>query len=112
MVCPKCRAEYEDGMTECSDCRVALVDRLETVPEPGELVPVFETADPAEAIVVKSLLESERIYHVSQNEILQDFFGIGRIGAGSNSIIGQIRILVAKADKNKALRLLEEMRRS
>jgi hypothetical protein len=112
MVCPKCRSEYEEGMTECADCRVALVDNLTIVPEAGELVPIFETADSAEAIVVKSLLESEHIYHVSQNEILQDFFGAGRVGAGYNSIIGLIRILVAKADKNKALRLLEEMRRS
>jgi hypothetical protein len=112
MVCSKCRTEYEDGTTECSDCRVALVDKLAIVPEAGELVPVFETADSAEAIVVKSLLESERIYHVSQNEILQDFFGAGRVGAGYNSIIGLIRILVAKADKNKAVQILKEMRRS
>ena len=25
MFCPKCRAEYRDGFTRCSDCAVALV---------------------------------------------------------------------------------------
>jgi hypothetical protein len=28
MFCPKCKAEYIDGVTCCSDCDVALVDRL------------------------------------------------------------------------------------
>lgn len=26
--CPKCKMEYQDGIFECSDCHVALVDRL------------------------------------------------------------------------------------
>ena len=28
MYCPKCRAEYRDGFTRCSDCDVQLVDAL------------------------------------------------------------------------------------
>ena len=31
--CPKCKAEYREGFTECSTCRVPLVD---TLPEENE----------------------------------------------------------------------------
>src|SRR5947208_16608381 len=28
MYCPNCEAEYNTGITECKDCKIALVDRL------------------------------------------------------------------------------------
>ena len=31
--CPKCKAEYREGFTECSTCQVPLVD---TLPEDNE----------------------------------------------------------------------------
>lgn len=31
--CPKCKSEYREGITECADCKVALVEELETVTE-------------------------------------------------------------------------------
>ena len=31
MICPKCRAEYRRGFTECADCDVALVESAETL---------------------------------------------------------------------------------
>jgi hypothetical protein len=112
MYCPKCRSEYEPGIVECADCRGGLVENLPVEPERGQLVLVFETDNPAEALVVESLLDSEKITHVSQNEMLQDFFGIGRLGPGYNPMIGLVRILVAQADEKKARQLLEEMRRA
>jgi hypothetical protein len=33
MYCPQCRAEYRDGFTECSDCRVALIDAAPAEPD-------------------------------------------------------------------------------
>lgn len=38
--CPKCRTEYRDGVTECADCKTALVDRLD-----DELIPFFQAED-------------------------------------------------------------------
>ena len=29
MICPKCKVEYRDGFTKCSDCGVELVERLD-----------------------------------------------------------------------------------
>jgi len=38
--CPNCRTQYRDGVTECSDCKTALVDRLN-----DELIPFFQAED-------------------------------------------------------------------
>jgi uncharacterized membrane protein YkvA (DUF1232 family) len=38
--CPKCKAEFVDGITECSDCKVPLVDEL---PEEEELFALYQT---------------------------------------------------------------------
>lgn len=29
--CPKCKAEYREGFTKCSDCKVELVSELDEV---------------------------------------------------------------------------------
>jgi hypothetical protein len=29
MICPKCKVEYREGFAKCSDCDVALVDKLD-----------------------------------------------------------------------------------
>jgi len=37
VVCPECGAAYRSGVSECADCRVALVRRpVETIPGPRE----------------------------------------------------------------------------
>lgn len=38
--CPNCRTQYRDGVTECSDCKTALVDQLN-----DELIPFFQAED-------------------------------------------------------------------
>ncbi|PYN91630.1 MAG: hypothetical protein DMD91_33870, partial [Candidatus Rokuibacteriota bacterium] len=40
VVCPECGAAYRSGVSECADCRVALVRRpVETIPGPRESHP-------------------------------------------------------------------------
>ncbi len=49
MCCPKCRAEYRGGFTECSDCNIRLVSEKPALKRPGdpglEWVTVFEGDD-------------------------------------------------------------------
>jgi len=58
--------EYRPGFTECSDCRVPLVERLpeapEDQPEPAmELVTVLEGNNPLAAAAAKDLIEQAGI---------------------------------------------------
>jgi hypothetical protein len=76
----------------------------EPKPDPNEkLVKVFDSEDEPEAIVVKGLLDSAGIDNDLQSaSFLQDAFpGLG----------GMI-ILVREEDEERALRLIEESRRS
>lgn len=43
--CPICKAEYQEGFTECADCKVELVDNLEEVKEAESLIPFFQAED-------------------------------------------------------------------
>lgn len=40
--CPNCKAEYQEGFTECSDCKIELVDDIK---EAEVLVPFFQAED-------------------------------------------------------------------
>jgi thiol-disulfide isomerase/thioredoxin len=43
--CPNCKAEYQEGYTECSDCGIPLVESLEDKSEHIEYVPFFQADD-------------------------------------------------------------------
>ena len=41
--CPKCKCEYKDGITECADCKIPLVDELpEEAAEVVQNIPAYE----------------------------------------------------------------------
>ncbi len=70
MFCPKCKAEYVQGIERCSDCDVPLVDQMpvtQAVPE-VKLVELLRTPNIIELTVVKSLLDSMGISYVVQGE--------------------------------------------
>lgn len=75
MFCPNCRAEYIHGVTRCSDCDLALVDRL---PEPdrdadGELLDaklkeVWSGVDQSECVAIcKQLRDAGIPFKVNQH---------------------------------------------
>jgi len=71
-----------------------------------DLTCVLRTSDEAHLALVKSLLECESIEFTVHGEILQDFFGLGRVPGGTNYVVGPAEVLVRAADAPKALELL------
>lgn len=100
MFCPECRAEYREGFTECSDCKVPLVRELP--PEPKreyiEFVTVFSGQNPALIAIAKSILESAEIqYHTHDEGASYAYPGVS------------VQIQVAKSDEQEAIKLLEDL---
>jgi len=111
MLCPKCGARYEEGLTVCRECNVPLVNELPAQTEPGfiRFVTVYETGDPALIAFAKSILQSEGIRYFVGGESLQDLFAGGRLGTGFNPVIGPIKIQVDEKDAEKAKELLRQI---
>ena len=111
MFCPVCGDEYQAGYTRCDDCDATLVENLPSQGEPGpfEMVTVLETGDQSLIAVARSLLESAGIPCIARNEVLQNLFGWGSIGAGFNAAIGPIRLQVLKEDEEVAKELLKDV---
>ena len=103
MYCPKCKAEYREGFTECADCQVLLVNELPTEsPEPipafVELEAILSTKDAGEIALIKSLLEAEDIPFFVQGDHFSGLYG--------HAI--PVRILVPKNKLEDAKALLSD----
>ena len=121
MYCPRCRAEYVEGIETCDDCEVTLVDELEGEaggpgPEPtpaaGDLVTVFETGSAALVAVAKSILEDAGILYSVKGDGLQSLFGFGVMGTGFNPVVGPVQIQVPPNNERDATELLRDLAES
>ncbi len=115
MICPQCGAEYREGITECADCEVALVEpsavEAESHPEP-DLVEVMETSDPAVLPIVASLLEAAGIDAVVEGEGVMGVLPVGQFGAGAWSSEGRglsVVVRVPRAQADEARQLLADV---
>jgi hypothetical protein len=102
MFCPKCRYEYEIGLTECPDCGIPLVAELppEDEPEYVDLVTVLTTADAGVAIIAKSLLDEAGIKYYAKGESTRSLFAAGFV-----------EIQVSPDDEMAAMEILEDMKK-
>ena len=109
MYCPECRGEFRPEVAKCNTCDVPLVHRLPGEPalEYRDLVPVFAAVDLSELISVRNLLEAAGIPCFTQNEGIQEFFGVGRL-TGFNPLIGSVQILVDRDLLEDAQQILQE----
>lgn len=103
MYCPKCKAEYREGFTECADCQVPLVNELpaeapEPLPEFVDVEVVLSTKDPGEVALIKSLLEAEDIPFIVQGDHFSSLYGY----------MIPVRFLVPKNKVEEAKALLSE----
>lgn len=103
MFCPNCKAEYREGIRECSDCQVPLVGKLapelEQKIERVELVTVLATPDHGAIAVAKSILNDAGIKYFTKNEAFATF--------GYSSLAVTVEIQVADPDAEEAKKLLE-----
>ena len=75
MYCPECRSEYVDGVAECPDCRIALVDDLppdeaETFEEEPDIsyVPLVRTYSAKDVAFIHSVLGGTEIRYYIRGE--------------------------------------------
>lgn len=102
MFCPKCKYEYVEGVKECPDCNVALVEELAEDEEDNyiERITVFESMDVGSIALAKSILKAEEIEYLAIGDMLNVW------SAGMSNIM---KIQVQKKDEMAARELLEEL---
>jgi hypothetical protein len=103
MICPNCKCEYIRGVTECSDCGVALVEVLEPAGQnPARdlrIVSVWQGDDPSEYERVKASLQDAGIESIDRDSKNLNPF----IPLGSN-----MEIWVSAADRDAARKIILE----
>ena len=112
MQCPRCKTEYEPGVTRCSDCELDLVESAAPSepeePEWVELVTVLETGDPSLLMVAKSLLDVEKVPSFVEGQGVYEGLGAGRI-AENDIPMGPGRLRVHPDDAQAARELLASL---
>jgi len=111
MFCPKCGAEYIEGIYLCADCQEPLIaeDPPKNKKDYIKFVTVYETGDANLILFIKSIFESENIIYYLKNEAVQDLFGAGRLGAGYNVLAGPVEVQVDVRCVEKAKELLAQI---
>lgn len=112
MHCPRCRTEYELGVTRCSDCELDLAEGAAPAgrdePEWVELVTVLETGDASLLLVTKSLLDVEGVPSFVEGVGVYEGLGAGRI-AGSDLPMGPGKLRVRPENVEAARELLASL---
>jgi len=70
MYCPECGYEYVEGIKECADCRVPLVEEQprQIRRRPKEFQEVLSTYNQADIALIKSILDDEKVEYVWVDE--------------------------------------------
>lgn len=109
--CPKCRIEYREGFTTCSDCDVELVAQLAPEPEKGEhedepLETVFITSNSIEVDVVKGVLDAAGIPCYVTPDALRNAYG--PLMSGVDHSLRRQEIMVLESDADRARAVIEQ----
>ncbi len=101
MFCPKCRSEYREGFTTCSDCNVPLVAELpeETEPDFVDYKEVLATNSPSDRAIISSILDAEGITYFFQGEFVAAYV--------YNAI--PVRLMVREDQVERAIEILKDL---
>jgi hypothetical protein len=101
MFCAKCRCEYREGFTTCSDCNIPLVHELppEAGPDYIEFEEILSTNSPSDRPLIKSILDAEGIAYIFQGEYVSAYVG--------HAI--PVRLMVRKDQVEKAVEILKDL---
>ena len=127
--CLECGTENDSDSKTCVRCGAALVDRPPSAAdarargattrfEPpahascDDFVVVCRPHSAPEQMVAESILRSAEVDFLARGSDVQDLFGIGRFGSGSNLVVGPVEILVRREDAANAAALLANVETS
>ena len=104
MFCPKCRAEYREGIKICSDCRVGLVSELPEEPKPEfvKLVSVLISSDRTKILLARGILENAKIKYYIKGQVLDNLYVI-------DSYMASTEVQVREDDVERAKELLQHL---
>lgn len=110
MHCLYCGVAVTPGAEHCAHCGTAIEWKQGEVEfhPPGDMVEVFRVWDPAMLPVIESLLATNDIPYIVDNDFLQDFLGWGRLFVGYNAITGPPSVKVPESRVEEARELLAE----
>jgi hypothetical protein len=106
MFCPKCRAEYREGVKKCGECDVSLVEVLPEKPKPIqeplkdiEFVSVVRSFNPQDIAIIESILADSDIEYYIQ----------GKEGMVVYPLVDPARVMVVKEQADEARDLLKDL---
>ncbi len=104
MFCPKCKAEYKEGVKACGQCEVSLVAVLPVGPAPEpqkdlDFVSVVRTFNPQDIALIRSILDDSGIEYYIQ----------GEHGISVRPLVDPANVLVVKDQAADATELLKDL---
>jgi hypothetical protein len=104
MFCPNCHTEFLEGVEECSDCHIQLVESLpedptDSAPDGADYEEILRTYNPIDLAMIRSLLEGAEI----------DFYFHGGIFNAMDPVAQPARLMVRKEHVAEAKEILKDL---
>jgi len=76
--------------------------------EKQDFITILKTGDQVKISMAKAILDAENIVYLVKNEIVQDLFGLGKVG-GYNYLLGPMELQVENDRVEEAKKLLANL---